>query len=118
MTARKQLIREIEQVSDALVEEVLDFLLFVKGRQSENTSSSVEEQTLKPSVLDRMGGMPQHLLSVGNLSDRDVRRVAMHHASVKPTTIQLDIAEIATLNKDFDIYRRYRNQLFERVFYP
>jgi hypothetical protein len=25
-------------------------------------------------VLERMGGLPQHLLSVGNLSDRDIRR--------------------------------------------
>ncbi|RMD67558.1 MAG: VapC toxin family PIN domain ribonuclease, partial [Cyanobacteria bacterium J149] len=25
---------------------------------------------------------------------------------------------IATLDKDFDIYRRYRNQFFVRVFYP
>jgi uncharacterized protein len=28
------------------------------------------------------------------------------------------IAEIATLDKDFDIYRRYRKQPFNRVFYP
>lgn len=32
MTAREQLIQEIEQVSDSLVEQVLDFLLFIKGR--------------------------------------------------------------------------------------
>ena len=25
-------------------------------------------------ILERMGGMPQHLLSVGGLSDRDTRR--------------------------------------------
>jgi hypothetical protein len=25
-------------------------------------------------VLERMGGMPQHLLSMGGLSDRDIRR--------------------------------------------
>jgi uncharacterized protein len=29
-----------------------------------------------------------------------------------------EIAEIATLDKDFDIYRRYRKQAFNRVFYP
>ncbi len=28
----------------------------------------------KQSVLERMGGVPKHLLSVGNLSDRDIRR--------------------------------------------
>lgn len=31
---------------------------------------------------------------------------------------RLDIAAIATLDKDFDIYRRYRRQPFERVFRP
>lgn len=31
---------------------------------------------------------------------------------------RLDIAGIATLDKDFDIYRRYRKQPFERVFRP
>lgn len=31
---------------------------------------------------------------------------------------RLKIAEIAILDKDFDIYRRYRNQSFNRVFYP
>lgn len=31
---------------------------------------------------------------------------------------RLDIAAIATLDKDFDIYRRYRKKPFERVFYP
>jgi predicted nucleic acid-binding protein len=31
---------------------------------------------------------------------------------------RLDIPKIATLDSDFDIYRRYRNQPFDRVFYP
>ncbi len=31
---------------------------------------------------------------------------------------RLDIPAIATLDSDFDIYRRYRNQPFDRVFYP
>lgn len=31
---------------------------------------------------------------------------------------RLDIGAIATLDKDFDIYRRYRKQTFERVFLP
>lgn len=76
MTAREQLIQEMEQVSDALVEEVLNFLLFVKSRQAQKSliSKDEENQPAKPSILDRMGGLPQHLLSVGNLSDRDTRR--------------------------------------------
>lgn len=31
---------------------------------------------------------------------------------------RLNIAEIATLDKDFDIYRRYRKKAFNRVSYP
>lgn len=31
---------------------------------------------------------------------------------------RLNIPEIATLDKDFNIYRRYRHQPFNRVFYP
>ncbi|RAM51520.1 MAG: VapC toxin family PIN domain ribonuclease [Hapalosiphonaceae cyanobacterium JJU2] len=31
---------------------------------------------------------------------------------------RLDISAIATLDQDFDIYRRYRKQPFERVFRP
>jgi len=31
---------------------------------------------------------------------------------------RLDISAIATLDRDFDIYRRYRKQSFERVFRP
>jgi predicted nucleic acid-binding protein len=31
---------------------------------------------------------------------------------------RLDISAIATLDSDFDIYRRYRQQPFERIFTP
>jgi len=31
---------------------------------------------------------------------------------------RLNIPAIATLDKDFDIYRRYRNQPFDRIVYP
>ncbi|MDJ0730680.1 MAG: PIN domain-containing protein [Crocosphaera sp.] len=31
---------------------------------------------------------------------------------------RLNISEIATLDKDFDVYRRYRKQAFNRVFFP
>jgi len=31
---------------------------------------------------------------------------------------RLDIAAIATLDSDFDVYRRYRRQTFERVLWP
>ncbi|MFK0734323.1 MAG: hypothetical protein HEQ35_08530 [Gloeotrichia echinulata IR180] len=43
----------------------------------------------KKSVLERMGGVPQHLLCVGNLSERDTRReiiAARIRASHQPET--------------------------------
>jgi hypothetical protein len=71
MTAREQIIKELGQVSDTLAEEVLDFLLFAKSRQAQKPLIDEENQRSQPSILERMGGLPQHLLSVGNLSDRD-----------------------------------------------
>lgn len=35
MTDREQLLQEIQQTSDPIISEVLDFLLFIKARQSE-----------------------------------------------------------------------------------
>jgi hypothetical protein len=74
MTAREQIIQELGQVSDTLAEEVLDFLLFAKSRQAQKNLTGEENQRSEPTILDRMGGLPSHLLSVGNLSDRDTRR--------------------------------------------
>lgn len=36
----------------------------------------------------------------------------------KEISERLNISAIATLDKDFDIYRRYRKQSFNRVFFP
>jgi hypothetical protein len=46
---------------------LLSYLVQLIQREVFDTES---QQT----VLERMGGMPQHLLSVGGLSDRDTRR--------------------------------------------
>jgi hypothetical protein len=56
---------------DIVVEAVLDFLLFLQGQQSQkdNTENGETRQLPEPSVLDRMGGVPKHLLFVGNLSE-------------------------------------------------
>lgn len=58
---------------------MLDFLLFIKGRQDQknSTSDSEQSQPSEQSILERMGGIPQHLLNVGNLSDRDVWRAVI-----------------------------------------
>lgn len=40
MTTREQLIKEIEQAPDSLIEEVLNFLLFIKIRLKQRISDS------------------------------------------------------------------------------
>ncbi|PIG95225.1 hypothetical protein [Gloeocapsopsis sp. IPPAS B-1203] len=55
MTARERLIREIEQIPDFLIEEILDFLLFVKLRRQpqlnpENNPTPDEGRALAVSV--------------------------------------------------------------------
>jgi len=44
MTVREQLSRELEQAPDSIVEEILDFCLFVKQRQQ----SKVNDLTIAP----------------------------------------------------------------------
>ncbi|NJO43024.1 MAG: hypothetical protein HC769_16940 [Cyanobacteria bacterium CRU_2_1] len=53
MTNREQLIKEIEQAPDALVEEILDFCLFVKQRQqAKATASAASSQPQTSGILD------------------------------------------------------------------
>ena len=43
MTAREQLSKELEQAPDSLVEEILDFCLFIKQRQQAKTNHQATE---------------------------------------------------------------------------
>lgn len=36
-----------------------------------------QQQKMPPTVLERMGDLPQHWLHEGNLADRDLRRAAL-----------------------------------------
>lgn len=45
MTIREQLTREIEQAPDALIEEILDFCLFIKQRKAKEEPSQVTPPT-------------------------------------------------------------------------
>ncbi len=51
MTAREQLLQELSQVSDELVEEVLDFLLFAKFRRAAAASTCDEDDQPNEQVL-------------------------------------------------------------------
>ncbi len=53
MTSREQLIKEIEQASDTLIEEILDFCLFVNQRQQSKATAQPPSSTPQPSsILD------------------------------------------------------------------
>lgn len=52
MTARDQLLREIEQAPNPLVEEVLNFLLFVKSRRESEMANSSNSDQLKAMASD------------------------------------------------------------------
>ena len=51
MTVIEQLSKELEQASDSLVEEILDFCLFVKQRQQAKVNNRVAE-TKANGILD------------------------------------------------------------------
>jgi hypothetical protein len=48
MTAREQLLQELNHTPDELVEEVLDFLLFAKSRRDTAQFKAVEDEDDQP----------------------------------------------------------------------
>ena len=58
MSLKKQLLKEIEQIPDPLVSQLLDFVLFIKGRYMENEEDISEEEkaTIAASKLDYKSG--------------------------------------------------------------
>jgi hypothetical protein len=57
MNLREQIVREIEQTPDALLEEVLDFCLFIKQRKAKEPSS--QAAPLPPSLTDAFNQLRQ-----------------------------------------------------------
>lgn len=72
MTPKEELIQAIERSPDEIVQQLLEVLHTLKHQHS--LEAKTAQSPLEESVLERMGGVPKHLLSVGNLSDRDRRR--------------------------------------------
>jgi hypothetical protein len=72
MTPKEELIQAIERSPDEIVRSLLEMLKALQHQQElENHDSQPDS---RKTVLERMGGVPKHLLSDGNLSDRDRRR--------------------------------------------
>lgn len=46
MTTKQQLIRELDQTPETLLTEVLDFLLFIKSRHTEEEIAPEEQETM------------------------------------------------------------------------
>ena len=76
MTPKQELIQAIEQSPDELVQALLSLLKVLQQQPLTEVEPSMPEKT----VLERMGGEPKQMLSVGGLSDRDRRRdlITMH----------------------------------------
>ena len=53
MTARDQLLKELDQTPDILIEEILDFCLFLRQRQQAKAS-----QTSPAQILDAIADLP------------------------------------------------------------
>lgn len=70
MTPKEELIQAIEQSPDGLVRVLLELLREMQQQSSSEEESPAQQKT----VLERMGGEPKQMLSVGGLSDRDRRR--------------------------------------------
>jgi hypothetical protein len=65
MTIRDQIVREIEQTPDALLEEILDFCLFLKQRKVKE--SSIPSEAILPTIADIFGEL-RHLCTEENYS--------------------------------------------------
>ena len=70
---RQELLRAIADLPDDWLEEALQMIhrLRTEHTQASNTPSNL------PTILERMGGMPQVLIHNGQLSDRDYRRAVI-----------------------------------------
>jgi hypothetical protein len=68
MSEREQLIKEIEQAPEALVEEVLSFLLFIKHRQNAINISSQSIKAMKIQ-LQEMSQDPEILLELNAINE-------------------------------------------------
>jgi argonaute-like protein implicated in RNA metabolism and viral defense len=63
MTAREQLSKELEQAPDSLVEEILDFFLFIKQRQQAKVNNQATETNGILNLLERVKEIQAQVLT-------------------------------------------------------
>lgn len=78
MTAKEKLLKAIEQVPDPLLEEVLDFLLFIQSRHTPNpverSTDQLQKRQWSQRFLDSFGswqGEPLERAPQGEQPERD-----------------------------------------------
>jgi uncharacterized protein len=114
--------------------QVIQFLGNYKGQLITNLACVTEVMWLLSSDYKVQNEFLQHLLDriyeCETLQPQDFLRIAQLNVQYSDLPAdfadlaliaiseRLNISAIATLDKDFDIYRRFRNQSFERIFYP
>jgi hypothetical protein len=75
VTPKEELIQAIERSPDGILRELLEVLQSLQCQQRMELGDG--QSTSQQTVLERMGGVPKHLLTSGDLSDRDHRRAAI-----------------------------------------
>lgn len=120
--------------SDRYHHQVIQFLEGYRGRLITTVGCVTEVMWLLASDCEVQNEFLRHLASqiyeCVPLQISDFARIAKLNAqysdlpadfadlALVAISERLNIPGIASLDKDFDVYRRYRNQSFERVFYP
>jgi hypothetical protein len=56
MTIKEKLIQEVENVSESLLAETLDFVLFLKSRYVEEETTSEEKENIRSSQIAYLSG--------------------------------------------------------------
>ncbi len=56
MTIKEKLIQEVENVSESLLAEILDFVLFLKSRYVEEETTSEEKENIRSSQIAYLSG--------------------------------------------------------------
>jgi len=68
---RQQLLRAIATLPDDWLEEALQMIQTLEAKHTQETTPPIHNT---PTILERMGGMPEFLIHNGQLSDREQRR--------------------------------------------
>lgn len=71
---------------------------------------------VRRNVIEACPLLPEDYARIAELNQRDADRPAdFAELTLVARSERLDVAEILSLDSDFDVYRRFRNKPFQRV---